>query len=41
MKLAPSCWLAGALLVDNLVIAPLVRVDPTLSNVYWIVARRA
>ena len=32
--------MVGALLVDNLVIAPLVRIDPTLSNVFWVVARK-
>ena len=32
--------MVAALLVDNLVIAPFVRVDPKLSNVFWVVARR-
>ena len=32
--------MVGALLVDNLVIAPLVRFDPELSNVFWVVARK-
>jgi hypothetical protein len=33
--------MAAALLVDHLVIAPLVRWDPKLSNVYWVVARKS
>jgi hypothetical protein len=32
--------MAAALLVDHVVIAPLVRWDPTLSNVFWVVARK-
>ena len=32
--------MAAALLVDHLVIAPLVRWDPRLSNVFWVVARK-
>jgi SAM-dependent methyltransferase len=32
--------MVAALVVDNLVIAPLVRLDPTLSNVFWVVARK-
>jgi SAM-dependent methyltransferase len=32
--------MAAALLVDHVVIAPLVRWDPMLSNVFWVVARK-
>jgi SAM-dependent methyltransferase len=32
--------MVAALLVDHVVIAPLVRWDPTLSNVFWVVARK-
>jgi SAM-dependent methyltransferase len=32
--------MAVALLVDHVVIAPLVRWDPMLSNVFWVVARK-
>ena len=32
--------MAAALLVDHVVIAPLVRWDPKLSNVFWVVARK-
>jgi hypothetical protein len=32
--------MVAAMLADRLVIDPLIRIDPRLSNVYWLVARK-
>jgi hypothetical protein len=30
----------AAMLADRVIIDPLIRLDPKLSNVYWLVARK-